>query len=60
LPMYDDRYPAPSSSEPMVGVVVGSSSCSGMITLSSTPCPGRYLPVKRLARLGEQGDEWVK
>ena len=45
--------------EPSVGIRASSSVCSGWITLSTTPWPGRYRPVKRLALLGEHGDEWV-
>jgi hypothetical protein len=58
--MYELRYPPARRREPSVGTEGSSSACSGMITLSVTPWPGRYRPVRRLARLGEQGEEWVK
>ena len=40
------------SSEPRVGTAGSSSWCSGMIMLSTTPCPGRYRPVNEAGPAG--------
>ena len=40
----------------MVGIAGSSSACSGMITLSTTPCCAMYWPVNSDARDGEHGE----